>query len=201
MALVAQSVPLVLASGSSIRAQMLKSVGLQFSVVPSSVDEAHLKGEMVGMPVAEQAKRLAREKCLSVAQLYPNHVTIGADQMCELDGVIFDKPLTRSAAIDQLTRLAGQSHRQHSAICLAQGDQLLWGAVEQAVLTMRALTTKDIASYIDFDQPLQSCGSYRLEGMGRHLFASIEGDHDVIKGLPLTALLLTLYELKLLSFN
>jgi len=194
MSCISQPVPLVLASGSSIRAQMLKAVGLQFSVVPSAVDETVLKKQMQGQPIAQQALTLAREKCVSVAKAYPDHLTLGADQICELEGQIFDKPITRQSAIDQLTQLSGRTHLQHSAVCLAKGEQVIWQSVAQAKLTMRSLSADEISAYIKEDQPLQSCGSYRLEGMGRHLFARIEGDHDVIKGLPLTEVLLKLYE-------
>lgn len=201
MSIVQQAVPLVLASGSAIRAQMLKSVGLQFSVVPSGFDETALKRDMQALPIGEQAQRLAQEKCLSVAKGYPEHVTFGADQICELDGEVIDKPGNKENAMAQLHRMRGKPHYQHSAVCVMRGEELVWETVECATLTMRDLSDEEVEAYVQHDQPFHSCGSYRLEGMGRHLFAAIEGDHDVIKGLPLMSLLNALYKYKIICIT
>ncbi|MCI5050051.1 MAG: Maf family protein [Rickettsiales bacterium] len=182
-----------MASGSAIRAQMLKAVGLHFSVVPSGFDEDKIKEELKDSPVPEQAMRLAVEKAKSVAKDYPDALTIGADQMCELDGQILSKPHVKEKAIEQLRLMRGKTHHQHSAVSLVRGQEVVWSYVAKASLTLRTLSDDEIEAYIEHDQPLQSCGSYRMEGMGRHLMALIEGDSDVIKGLPLTALLAELH--------
>jgi septum formation protein len=196
--LITQHIPLVLASGSAIRAQMLKAAGLNFSVVPSAVDEDIIKQAFMaeGRPnKGDLARELAKAKALAVSSQYPDHLTIGADQLCVgADGTIYDKPGTSERAREQLSRLSGETHTQHSGICVAKGEQIIWETVEKAQLSVRALSEAEIAAYIDTDQPLSSCGSYRFEGMGRHLFSRIEGDHDVIKGLPLVSLLFTLYQ-------
>lgn len=189
-----QHIPLMLASGSAIRAQMLKSVGLTFSVVPSSVDEAALKARYESDDLRGLAAQLAHAKAASVAKDYQQHLTIGADQVCACEGEVLDKPGTREKAIAQLQRLSGKTHRQYSAVCVMRGDKTLWETVEVAELTMRTLSDADIEAYVDADQPLQSCGAYKFESLGRHLFADVQGDQDVIKGLPLVPLLLTLYQ-------
>lgn len=190
-----QHTPLILASGSAIRAQMLKSVGLQFSVVPSGVDEDALKKSTAHLPIPEQALALARAKALSVAAAYPDHLTIGADQMCALGDRIFDKPETRAGAVAQLKALRGQMHHQHSAVCVVKNKEVVWEYVTTAALTMRNLNDAEIESYITLDYPLSSCGSYKYEQHGRYLFETVEGDQDVIKGLPLQALLIKLYSI------
>lgn len=206
--------PLVLASGSAIRAQMLKGCGLQFSVVPSNVDEEEIKSEFVSRTsdFAALAKALARAKALNVSAGYPDALTIGADQLCVLPsstpplalppkggegehGTIFDKPATRSGAIAQLEALQGKEHLQISAVCVARGAEVLWEHQERAVLTMRPLKRAEIEAYISADDPLKSCGAYKYESLGKHLFQCVSGNDDVIKGLPLQALIYQLHQM------
>ncbi len=188
--------PLVLASASPVRAQMLKSVGLQFSVVPSTIDEGAIKDETGHADPARLAGELARAKALNVSGDYPDHFTIGADQVCTLDDMIINKPGSMERAHEQLAELAGHTHLQHSAVCVVQGETVLFEHVAVARLSMRALNDSEIHAYLYQDEPLQSCGSYRIEAMGRHLMSKIEGELDIIKGLPLTALLAFLHEQK-----
>ncbi len=185
--------PIILASGSVIRQQMLKNVGLHFSVQPSGVDEDALKATVAHAPIPEQALSLARAKTLSVSIDQPDAYTIGADQMCELDGTILSKPGTYPKAEAQLALLAGKTHFQHSGIVLARGEEVLWSHHYTARLTLRPLTAHEIRAYVAADAPLASCGAYKFESLGRHLFSHVEGDHDVIQGLALQPLLVQLH--------
>lgn len=191
--LIHQPIPLILASGSSIRQAMLRNVGLTFSVVPSGVDEELLKTRNAHLPIAERALVLAKAKALFVANQYPAHLTIGADQMCEFAGNILSKPITYDKAEAQLAMLADHTHHQHSAVALARGSDILFSHISTASLTMRHLSELEISAYVATDAPLTSCGSYKFEAMGRHLFSSIAGDNDTIQGLPLVPLLAALY--------
>jgi septum formation protein len=191
--LIRHHAPLILASGSSIRQQMLKAVGLNFSVVPSGVDEDVLKTALHDAPISELARTLAREKTLSVSRQHPHAYTIGADQICVLEGRALSKPGTYERAETQLAALAGKSHQQHCAVTLARGDEVLWEYHDVATLTMRALSSAEIHAYVAADAPLAACGAYKFEGLGRHLFARVEGDHDVIQGLALVPLLAELH--------
>jgi septum formation protein len=197
-----QPMPLVLASSSVPRAQMLKACGLHFSVVPSHVNEEATKKAMADEPnKALLAQALAREKALSVAVHYPDHLTIGADQLCVQDGRIYDKPLSMDAAIAQLQQLQGRAHQQMSAVCLARGDAVVWEAVECVELQMRPLSLADIEAYLEADKPLQSCGSYRYEGLGKHLFATVKGQDATIMGMPLQPLLAQLHAMGAVAFE
>lgn len=195
--------PLVLASGSAIRAQMLKSAGLHFSVVPGSVNEEEIKADpaLAGQKPETLAAALARAKALCVARDYPEHVTIGADQVCVLNETIFDKPASRQRAIEQLQQLAGQTHRQISAVCLARGQEVIWEHSQQAELTMRPLSLREIEAYVEADTPLKSCGAYCYESLGRHLFTQVTGSEDVIKGLPLQAIIARLHAMEAIGLD
>ncbi|MAR57186.1 MAG: septum formation protein Maf [Rickettsiales bacterium] len=196
--MVTQATPLVLASRSPIRAQMLKQVGLQFSVAPSGVDEDAIKqAHQASLP--ELAEALAAAKAAKIASDYPQHLTIGCDQLCVMEDTVFDKPETQAKAIAQLQQLRGERHQQIVGLSLMRGEEEIWRYHSVAELTMRQLTDAEIKAYIALDEPLQSCGTYKFESYGRHLFTHVAGDHDVIKGLPLTDLLAKLHELGAVS--
>lgn len=214
--------PIILASGSSIRQQMLKAVGLRFSVAPSGVEEDAIKQQMKAAPIPELALALARAKALAVSSATsplpmgeveisplippagggdkggisgegPLPYVIGADQICVHQGEMLSKPGSYDRAEAQLARLAGHTHQQHCAVVLTRGAEVLWEHHAVATLTMRALTADEIRAYVAADAPLASCGAYKFEGIGRHLFAQVEGDHDVIQGLALVPLLAELH--------
>ena len=196
-----QSQALILASGSSIRQQMLKSVGLAFSVVPSGVEEDAIKQQMKGAAFSEIAAALAAAKTLSVSSKNPDAYTIGADQICVLGDRALSKPGSYERAEAQLAELSGRTHEQHCAMTLARGDEILWQFHDVATLTMRDLTAAEIKAYVAADAPLQSCGAYKFEGLGRYLFANVKGDHDVIQGLALVPLLAELQRLGVVKLD
>jgi septum formation protein len=103
--------------------------------------------------------------------------------------------LAKQAAQAQLRRLSGKTHTQTCAAVLLQGGESIWTWVEEARLTMRALSDAEIEAYIRADTPLAACGAYKIEAHGRHLFTAIQGDQDVIKGLPLNPLLAELHKI------
>ncbi len=201
MTFITQHADLVLASGSAIRAQMLKAAGLQFSVVPSGVDEIAVSETLKGQPPEKHAEVLAREKTLFVSKRYPEHVTIGGDQICALADTIYSKPETPEKARAQLAEMAGKTHHQISGLCVARGEEILFETVEKAELTLRPLTEAEIYAYIEEERPLKSCGSYKFEALGKHLFARVVGDASVIQGLPLIPLLSFLHEEKTISIT
>ena len=194
-----QSAPLILGSGSTIRQQMLKAVGLTFSVVPSGVDETALEAGFSGETIPELALLLARAKALAVSRMEKNAYVIGADQLCVYGDVILQKPGSYENAEAQLAALAGDTHHQHCGVVIARGGEVIWEHAAQANLTMRSLSPAEIRSYVAADAPLASCGAYKFEGLGRHLFSYVAGDHDVIQGLPLVPLLAQLHALHVIA--
>jgi septum formation protein len=187
--------PIILASSSVVRQQMLAKAGIKFSIKNPGHEEAELKTTIRHLPLSEQALRLADVKAESISRTNPEALVIGADQICSLEGEIFSKPGTFEHAADQLRRLSGKTHRQTCAAVILQRGEPLWTKVAEAHLTMRALSETEIDAYIRADTPLSACGAYKIESLGRHLFSEISGDYDVIKGLPLVPLLAELHRL------
>ena len=185
--------PLILASGSAARQQLLRSAGLTFSVEPSGVDEEAIAATITHLPMGERALTLARAKALKVGAKNPGAYTIGADQICAMGTEVFHKPGTHDIACAQLARLSGNTHEQHCGMVLVHQQQVVVAHAAMARLTMRALSEEEIRAYVAADAPLAACGAYHFESLGRHLFAHVDGDHDVIKGLPMVALLRELH--------
>lgn len=187
--------PLVLGSGSPFRRQILDAAGLTFQVVRPDLDEAVLKREFAAnVPALEPgglADALARAKAEAVSSAHPEAMVIGADQVLALEGELFDKPSDVGAARLQLQRLRGKTHRLYSAAVLATGGQVVWGYVDEAVMTMRAFTPEFLENYIA-RRGADLCrmvGAYEIEGPGIQLFERVDGDHFTIIGLPLLPLL------------
>jgi septum formation protein len=185
--------PLILASGSRSRAQLLRNAGIAFDAIVPEVDESAVKTTLKasGLSASACADRLAEAKARAVALSHPNRVVIGADQMLECAGRWFDKPATLAAAADHLRALSGRSHELPTAVVAVRGATRLWGHVSVPRLTVRPLSGPAIAQYLarTGEAVLGSVGAYQLEGHGATLFTAIEGDFFTILGLPLLPLL------------
>lgn len=195
------TLPIILASGSSIRKKMLDNVGINVIVIPpDGFDEDALKATLAHLPPAPKALELAKGKAQFVSVQHPHALVIAADQICALNNVIYSKPVTTLRAYEQLRALSGHTHQQYSAVCLYINGINVWEHVATAHLTMRQLTDEEICGYIELDTPLSSCGSYLFEQHGKHLFSHVEGTDDVIQGLPLIALLNILHSHRYINF-
>jgi septum formation protein len=187
--IITPSVPIILASASTIRHKIFKKTGIEFSVIISNINENELKNKLVNMSIKDVAVTLASEKAYDVSKNNPNSYVIGADQICNLDEKVFSKPNNMSNAIKQLQELSGKTHKQTSGICLYYNGRKIWSDTEEAELTMYKLREKEIIKYLEIDKPFNSCGSYKYESFGMHLFSKVIGSNETIQGLPLTGLL------------
>lgn len=183
--------PVVLASQSSARKNLLASAGLSFQTLPADIDERGIQAKSGLKDPGAIAALLAGEKALHVSRLMPGHYVIGADQTLALGDQLFSKPAGRVQAAEQIARLAGQTHGLHSAVSVARNGEVLFSEVSVARMTMRQLTERQIANYLDTagEVVTTSVGAYQLESFGVHLFTRIEGDHFTILGLPMLPLL------------
>jgi septum formation protein len=188
----------VLASGSSSRAEMLTNAGVRFVRDAADVDENAVKeaGRRSGRSAGDVARMLAREKAVSVTARHPGALVIGADQMLECDGVWFDKPEGRDGARAQLLALRGKTHRLLTAAVLVRDGALLGDWLEVAEMTMRPFGDVFLDAYLDDagGDVTHSVGAYFIEETGIQLFERIAGDTFTIRGLPLLAVLEALRE-------
>jgi septum formation protein len=196
------SLPLILASGSSARRQILAGAGVCFTVQPADVDEEAIKQELLaqGLDPKAMALALAEAKALDRSK-ESQTIVIGADQTLDLEGELFNKAATLDALRTCLLRLRGKTHQLHSATVIAKNGQILWREVVSARLTMRAFSDDFLNGYLQRQVPqiLPSVGGYQLESEGVQLFDQIEGDYFTILGLPLSGLLAQLRLLGILD--
>lgn len=185
--------PLVLASASAARRQLLHDAGVRFRVVPPAVDEAALRRDLDSrtMPLADMALALACEKAIAVSRDEPDFLVLGADQMLECDGHRLDKAADMAEARRHLEALQGRTHRLVTATVLVVNGERQWHHTETSMLTMRSLDDESLTAYIAAagERILASVGCYQVEGRGIRLFERIEGDWHAIIGLPLVAVL------------
>ncbi len=180
------SAPLILASTSSFRRDLLQRLCLPFEVCAPGVAEDHLLGETP----AARATRLALAKARAVASLRADAVVIGSDQVAVCGDAVLDKPGDVAGCRRQLALLSGRAATFHTAVavlCRAQNFQDCFTDVTE--LQFRRLAGAEIDRYIELDQPLQCAGSFRSESLGITLFERIScQDPTGLIGLPLMRL-------------
>ena len=185
--------PIVLASASPTRAGLLRAAGISVMIDAAAIDEAEVKASLRAARAEPGAiaQTLAELKAQRVSRRHAGSLVIGADQILECDGMLFDKPADPAAARIQLLALRGRAHRLVSAVVLVRDGQRLWHHVDRADLKMRDFSTSFLDRYLESaDQAaLSSVGAYQLEGIGAQLFAAIDGDYFTILGRPLLSLL------------
>lgn len=182
--------PLLLASKSQVRRNLLEAAGIPVFIDPADIDERGIEAAHDSDAPDAVAQLLAREKALAVARKKKG-IVLGADQTLALGQRRFSKPASLQGAGEQLAALAGNTHALHSALAVAQDGKIVFETVQTAKMTMRPLSKEFIAAYLSEagDKVKTSVGAYQLEGLGIHLFEKIEGDHFTVLGMPLPPLL------------
>ncbi|MEX1024952.1 MAG: Maf family nucleotide pyrophosphatase, partial [Planctomycetota bacterium] len=178
--------PLVLASTSRYRAELLESLALRFEAVAPAIDErARAFG---GLAPDALAMSLARAKAEAVRGARPDAVVIGSDQVCALGEQRFDKPGTSERAVATLEALQGRTHVLWTALVVA-GPEGLHEHLDETRLTMASFDRRALERYVARDLPLDCAGAYKLERLGAALFERIETrDASAVVGLPRIAL-------------
>lgn len=186
--------PLVLASGSAVRRQLLTNAGIPVEVRPAEIDERWIERANAALSPPELAASLAHAKGADVAQQFPDRVVLAADQTMACEGRVYHKPKDRAAARAHIDSLLGRNHELHAALALFVAGECVFETCQTARLTMRAASADFIERYLDLagDRVFSSVGGYQLERIGVHLFEKIDGDYFTILGLPMLPLLMFL---------
>jgi septum formation protein len=194
--------PLILASNSKTRADLLRSANLYPELHPANIDERSLENELIknNSSPADTARELAKAKAINISALHPNRYVIGADQTLSLDNKRFHKPASVDEARTTLKQFSGNTHQLHSGVALSYNSKLVWSHVETAHMHVRELSEEFINAYLAQagDSVLSSVGAYQYEGLGIHLFERIIGDQSTILGLSLLPLLAELRKQELI---
>ena len=185
------SLPLYLASTSPRRAELLRQIGVPFSVLRfPGIDETPMAVEAA----PDYVQRMAREKALAGAAVTPGTsavAVLGADTSVVLGGDILGKPADAGEAASMLRRLSGQTHEVLSAVALVcRDEQGRWNdpctVLSTTRVTFVALSQQDIDAYLATGEPFDKAGSYGIQGYGAVLVASLAGSYSGVVGLPLT---------------
>ena len=172
--------PIVLASGSPRRKQLLEMLRIPFRVIPPDVDEHVLPGEQPGHYVT----RLSRAKAEAVMARAPGELILAADTTVVLEGVIFEKPESPAHAVAMLERLQGRTHEVMTAVAVARDGELAQ-ALDVSRVTFRPADRATLEAYVATGEPMDKAGAYAIQGLGAPLIERVEGDFFGVMGLPL----------------
>tara|TARA_B100000674_G_scaffold389079_1_gene332743 strand:+ start:34 stop:621 length:588 start_codon:yes stop_codon:yes gene_type:complete len=179
---------IILASKSKVRKEILDKNNIESEVMPSNVDENIVKTSLLKEKASPEiiSKNLAELKANKVSMKKNGEIVLGADSVIDLDGELISKPETRDEAIKILKKLNGKPHCLISSVCLSKNGSMIWNYTDKATLKMKNFSDDELKNYLSkiSDEDLYAYNVYQIEGEGRNLFESIEGDKDTIMGLP-----------------
>ena len=180
---------IILASKSEVRKEILDKNNIKCVVEPSNVDEEPVKKSLLNEQASSEiiSKNLAELKANKVSMKKNDEIVLGADSVIDLEGELISKPESREEAMEILRKLNGKSHFLISSVCISKNGSMIWNYTDKAKLTMKNFTDDELKNYLTkiSDETLYAYNVYQIEGEGRNLFASIEGDEDTIMGLPI----------------
>jgi len=184
--------PIILASGSAIRREIMDGAGLNYEVVVKPVDEAAIKAAMMaqGSRLRDIADALAEAKARRVS-MNAAGLVIGADQIMVFENTLYDKPKDMAQARARLLRLRGKTHHLIGAVVICENGLPVWRHIAKTELTMRNFSDEFLDHYLDAEGEgvLSSVGAYKFEGRGAQLFSEVKGDFFSILGLSLLPVL------------
>ena len=175
-------IPVILASQSPRRIELLKTVIENFKVIPSNIDE----GCNSGLSPDENAMLLSRKKASWVAKHHPHHLVIGADTLIALGNKIIGKPADAKNACQILGKLSGQEHKVITGVTVVHSKTFSAASISR--VRIKVLTQNEINSYVKSGEPMDKAGAYAIQGKGSFLVESYDGSYSNIVGLPIDLL-------------
>jgi septum formation protein len=174
--------PILLASGSPRRRELLSQLGVSFTVKAADIDETMTSGEK---PV-DYVQRMALEKALAGLNLRAGAVpALGADTIVLLEGDVLGKPRSRAEAENMLQSLSGSTHHVHSSVALAIDRGNVMAALNTTSVTFGTMPLDWILKYCQSEEPMDKAGAYAIQGGAGQFIRRIEGSYTGVMGLPL----------------
>ena len=180
---------IILASKSKVRKEILDKHNIPNEVKPSNVDEDSVKRSLIKENATPDviSKNLAELKANKVSSMHEGKMVLGADSVIDLNGELISKPESREEALKILKKLNGKKHHLVSSVCISRNGSMIWNYTDKATLTMKNFSDESLKKYLlkITDDALYAYNVYQIEGEGKNLFSSINGDVDTIMGLPI----------------
>ena len=188
--------PLILASASPRRCELLAQLGVEFEVLPVGIDESCLPGENS----TDCVKRLSLEKARAVSAKKPAAVVIGADTLISASGQVFGKPTGREDALRMLECLSGRSHEVLTGVAIV-GQNREESVVQSSTVYFGEISPREAQAYWETEEPIGKAGGYAIQGIAGQFVKRLEGSYSGVMGLPLheTALLLKQFGIMILE--
>ena len=179
---------IILASQSKVRKKILDEHNILNEVKPSNIDEDVVKSSLLKEKASPEliSKNLAELKANKISGKFTDNLVLGADSVIDLDGELISKPENREEALEILKKLNGKKHHLISSVCISKNGSMIWNHTDKAILTMKKMREDELKSYLAkiSDEALYAYNVYQIEGEGRNLFLSINGNENTIMGLP-----------------
>ena len=184
---------IILASASGIRLKILNDFGFNVKVEVANIDEDEIKNSLLAEKFTsfDISRALAETKAKKISSKINDQIVLGADQVLDLEGNIFNKPENMELAVSLMNRLNGKKHSLFSSICLSKNVSTIWMHTEQTVLKMKKLSDSFIKDYLQEIglETIKKYGVYQIEGAGKDLFEEIKGDEYSVMGMPIKQLI------------
>ena len=180
---------IILASKSGVRKEILKNNNIDFTAIPSNVDEDQVKDSLLAVGASPMliSKNLAELKSVKISTRYPNQLVLGADSVISLDNKLINKPNTREEGLEILKKLNGSTHYLITSVCISKNGAMVWNFTDESELKMKKLSEEKLNSYLKKikTEILLAYGVYQIEAGGLDLFDTVKGDRNSIMGLPI----------------
>lgn len=180
---------ILLASSSPIRKLLLERANVLFKSVKPNIDEESVKASLLmeQYNAREIADALAELKARKISSMNPHSLVIGCDQILELEGLIFKKPVSKEKAIEQILKMSGKKHVAYSGAVICENGKPVWRFVGKAELYSKHYKEDYVTKYVNrnWESIKETVGGYKIEEEGSRLFIKITGDFFSILGMPL----------------